>query len=92
MINAFVNIKTDKKHFKEVTNELLKIKGVSEVHIVTGNFDIIAVLRVSSHEDVAQIVTEHILEIDKILDTNTMMSLKSFSNYNLEKLYEELIK
>lgn len=91
MINAFVNIKCDKKAFSKISKELLSIKGVTEVHAITGDYDILVILRAKSHEIVSKVVTEEVLEIDNIIDTNTVIALASFSNYQIEEIYKDSI-
>ncbi len=88
MINAFIQIKTDaKKNFIKIAREILKIKGISEVHTVTGDYDIYAVLRAKNHEEIASIVTDKVHEISGIFDTNTVIALNSYADYNFSEIW-----
>lgn len=87
MVNAFVNIKCEKKTFSKIAKELLKIPNITEVYAVTGEFDLIAIIRASSHEAVSRIVTEDIMELDNIEDTNTVIALQTYSSFNLDELF-----
>jgi DNA-binding Lrp family transcriptional regulator len=87
MIHAFVNIKAERHSINEVTQKLLEIKGVSEVYSVTGDHDIIAVLRVNSHEQISKVVTEEILNIKNIISSKTVIAFKAYSKKDLEKMW-----
>jgi DNA-binding Lrp family transcriptional regulator len=88
MVNAFVNIKCEKKTFSKLAKELLKIKGVTEVYAVTGDFDLIAVIRAATHEIAAKIVTDSIMELESIEDTNTVIALNTYTQYDLDTIFK----
>jgi len=77
---AFVLIKVSPGHEEEVVDNLLKISEVTEVHIVPGNWDILAVVSskkevaIGSDEKVYRLVLEKIEKIKYVQDTNTMVS------------------
>jgi len=77
---AFVLIKVAPGHEEEVVDNLLKIHEVNEVHIVPGNYDILAVVSskkevaIGSDEKVYRLVLEKIEKIKHVQDTNTMVS------------------
>jgi DNA-binding Lrp family transcriptional regulator len=77
---AFVLIKVTPGHEEEVIDSLMKIPEVSEVHIVPGVWDILAVISakkevvVGGDEKVYRLVLEKIEKIKHVQDTNTMVS------------------
>jgi DNA-binding Lrp family transcriptional regulator len=77
---AFVLIKVTPGHEEEVVDNLMKIPEVKEVHIVPGDWDIIAVVSsqkeivVPSDEKVYKLVLDKISKIRHIQDTNTLVS------------------
>ena len=77
---AFVLIKVAPGHEDDVINDLMKIPEVHEVHIVPGNWDILAVISsqkevaIGSDEKVYRLVLEKIEKIKYVTDTNTMVS------------------
>ena len=77
---AFVLIKVAPGHEEEVVDNLLKIHEVKEVHIVPGNYDLLAVVSskkevaIGSDEKVYRLVLEKIEKIKHVQDTNTMVS------------------
>jgi DNA-binding Lrp family transcriptional regulator len=77
---AFVLVKVEPGHEKQVLDDLLKLKDVQEVHIVPGEWDLLAVLQIEreavvpSDQKVYNVVLEGVEKIKHIQDTNTMVS------------------
>jgi DNA-binding Lrp family transcriptional regulator len=77
---AFVLIKVAPGHEEEVVDNLMKVPDIKEVHIVPGDWDIIAVVSsqkeivVPSDEKVYKLVLDKISKIKHIQDTNTLVS------------------
>ncbi len=77
---AFVLLKVVPGHERKVADDLLKINEVQEVHIVPGEWDILAVVSsqkeivVPSDEKVYRLVVDKIQKIKHIQDTNTMVA------------------
>ena len=77
-MTALVNIKVEKRWMNDLAKTILEFKGVQEVLTVTGHYDIVVIIRASCHEEVSEIVTENILELDNILETNTVIAFQSY--------------
>jgi DNA-binding Lrp family transcriptional regulator len=58
MITAIVFVKADVARIPEVAEAIAALEGVSEVYSVTGQIDLIAMIRVSKHEDIAEVVAD----------------------------------
>ena len=77
---AFILVKVAPGHEEDVVDDLMKITDVKEVHIVPGDWDIIAVVSsqkeivVPSDEKVYKLVLDKISKIKHVQDTNTMVS------------------
>jgi DNA-binding Lrp family transcriptional regulator len=77
---AFVLIKVDPGSEDDVVSDLLKLEEVKEVHIIPGEWDILAVVEAekqvvfSSDETIYKVVLSKIEKIKHIRDTNTMVS------------------
>lgn len=77
---AFVLVKVAPGHEEEVVDELMKIPDVREVHIVPGDWDMLAVVSsqkeivVPSDEKVYKLVLDRISKIRHVQDTNTLVS------------------
>ena len=77
---AFVLLKVKPGNEEQVVDDLMKIEEIREVHIVPGEWDILAVISaqkeivVPSDEKVYKVVMEKIEKIRHVQDTLTMVS------------------
>lgn len=89
MINAFVLIKARPDAIAELAPALAAIDGVREAHSVAGSeIDVVAIITVPDHGAIADVVTEKIAKLPGILDTQTMIAFRSFSEAQLDATYE----
>jgi DNA-binding Lrp family transcriptional regulator len=88
MITAIVMINADRNSIPETAQQIADIGGVSEVYSVSGEFDIVAVLKVKQYEDLAELVTEHLLKMPAITHTRTLMAFRTFSKSDLEHVFD----
>ena len=63
MITAIVFVKADVARIPEVAEEIAALEGISEVYSVTGQIDLIAMVRVRQHEDVAGVVADKLNKV-----------------------------
>lgn len=78
MITAFVHISADPATIAPLGRALAGIDGIAEVYSVTGDDDLLAIVRVNDHERVARIVTEHIGALDGVLATRTSIAFRQY--------------
>lgn len=88
MVSAIVLLVTERDKINEVAEALTKIKGISEVFSVAGQYDLVAILRVPNNEALADLVTDKMLKVDGILDSETLISFKAYSKHDLEAMFE----
>jgi DNA-binding Lrp family transcriptional regulator len=87
LITAIVFIKADVARIPEIAQEIAAIEGVSEVYSVTGEIDLIALLRVRDHDDVADLVPDHLNKVAGIVSTETHIAFRAYSTYDLEAAF-----
>jgi DNA-binding Lrp family transcriptional regulator len=87
VITAIVFIKADVARIPQIAREIAAIGGVSEVYSVTGEIDLIALLRVRDHDDVADLVPDHINKVAGIVSTETHIAFRAYSTYDLEAAF-----
>jgi DNA-binding Lrp family transcriptional regulator len=87
MVTAIVMISADRTSIPETAQALAEIEGVAEVYSVSGEFDIVAILRVKEYEELAGLVTQKLLRIPTITRTQTHMAFQSFSKHDLEHIF-----
>lgn len=88
MVTSIILINTERTKINEVAEQLADLEGISEVYSVSGNYDLVAIARIPSNEDLATLVTKKLLTIDYILKSETMLAFKAFSRHDLEAMFE----
>lgn len=87
MITAIVFVKADVARIPEVAEQIAALEGVSEVYSVTGQIDLIAMVRVREHDDVAAVVADRLNKIDGVLETETHIAFRAYSRHDLESAF-----
>ncbi len=87
MVTSFILLTTDRLKVNDVAQKLTDIKGISEVYSVSGNYDLVAIVRVASNDELADLVTNRFVEIDGIETTDTMLAFKAYSTHDLESMF-----
>jgi len=85
--HSIVLIQAERSALQTLGGELADIEGVAEAYSVTGEWDFVAILRVRSHEQVAQVVTGRISQLAGVMRTHTMVAFEAFSRHDLEALF-----
>lgn len=87
MITAIVFIQADVAHLNEIAEKIADIVGVSEVYSVTGELDLLAMVRVRTHEDIAAVVADQVNKVEGVLSTQTQIAFQTFSQHDLEEAF-----
>lgn len=87
MISAIVLINTERSRVNAVADALGNIGGISEVYSVAGTYDLVAIIRVADNEALARVVTEHMLKVNGITKTETLIAFQAFSKHDLERMF-----
>ncbi len=88
MFTAMVLMHVQRGSVNETAQRLLAIEGVAEVYSVTGEYDLVAIIRVQQYEDLAEVVTARIGAVSTITDTETLMAFKVFSRDDLQQAWD----
>lgn len=88
MITAIVLIHTAAEAIPETAQAIADIEGVSEVYSCAGDVDLIAILRVAGHEDLANIIPARISKVPGVLNTDTHIAFRSYSSADTESAFE----
>jgi DNA-binding Lrp family transcriptional regulator len=88
MVTAILLVNVERNRIAAAARDILEIRGVKEVYSVAGEFDLVAIARVSQNDKLAQLVTEDLIRIEGITRTQTLISFRQYSDYDLEKLFE----
>ena len=88
MVMAVVLVNVDTDAPSRVAEELAGLPGVSEVYSVAGSYDLVAVLRVKTNEQLAELVTDRIRKVAGIRRTETLIAFRTYSKHDLESLFD----
>ena len=86
-VNAIVLMTVERGKVNEVAQRIIDIDGVSDVFSIAGRYDLAAILRVASNEDIANIVTEAIRAIPYITQTETLIAFKTYAKSDLDAAF-----
>lgn len=87
MVIAVILLKVARDRITEIAETLAGMEGISEVFSVSGRYDLVAIARVGSNEDLAELVTGRMLKIEGIQNTETMLAFRAYSRHDLEGMF-----
>ena len=87
MVHAVVLIQCEIDEIPEAAQAIADLDGVSEVYSVAGEFDLVAVVRVANHDDLATVIPGGIAKIDGVVRTETLIAFQVYSKHDLDRLF-----
>ena len=87
MVTAIVLMNADRMQIKDVAQKLVDMHQVTEVFSVAGRYDLIAMVRVKSTEEVTDTITEKIGSLQGITATETLIAFQTYSRHDLEHMF-----
>ena len=79
MRTIFVQIKTELGRAYEVADAAVQTERVSEVHSISGQYDLMAKCYLEDEDDIGRFVTEVIQTLPGVKDTFTLIAFKAFT-------------
>lgn len=87
MITAIVLIKTTVDRIPEIAESIAALDGVSEVYSVTGTHDLVALVRVREHDDLAEVIPGRLNKVSGVEHTETHIAFRTYSKHDLEAAF-----
>lgn len=87
MITAIVLIRTSVDRIPEIAQAVSELESVTEVFSVTGTYDLVAMVRVGAHEDLADVIPGRISKIDGVLATDTHVAFRTYAQRDLDAAF-----
>ena len=87
MVTAVVLIDAKREMVSETAQRLVDLAGVTEVYSVAGLHDLVAIIRTRSNEEMGDLITGSMLRMVGIEKTTTLVALKTYSRYDLERMF-----
>lgn len=88
MITTIVLIRADPKLIPQVATRIAGIDGVTEVYSVSGEWDLVAIVKVAEYDRIAQVVTEEFVKVPGIERTQTLTAFRAYSRKDLEQAWD----
>jgi DNA-binding Lrp family transcriptional regulator len=88
MVTAMVLVNVQRGQINETAQRLLEVDGIAEVYSVTGDYDLVAVLRFQNYEELADVVTRHMQQLPTITKTHTLMAFQCYSRADLQQAWD----
>lgn len=87
LTTAIVQIDVEADRIPEAAEAIVNIDGVTEVYSITGDWDLLAMVRVSDHEKLADIIPNRISKVDGVIRTETQLAFRAYSRHDLEAAF-----
>ena len=88
MVTAIVLIKAETNRIPDLADKIADMAGVSEVFSVAGRHDLVAIVRVSKNEDLAEVISDKMRHLQGIVEMETMIAFRAYSRQELEAGFE----
>jgi DNA-binding Lrp family transcriptional regulator len=86
-VHAVVLIQCDIDEIPEAAQAIAELDGVSEVYSVAGEFDLVAIVRVAEHDDLAKVIPGGIAKLEGVDRTETLIAFHVYSKHDLERMF-----
>ena len=87
MITAIVTVHAAVDRIPEVAQAIADLEGVSEVYSVAGDVDLVAMVRVREHEELAEVIAGRLNKVEGITETQTLIAFQAYSKHDLEATF-----
>ena len=87
VVTAFVLISVEPSRIATLAQQLSDLKGIGEVYSVAGDEDLVAIVRVQHHDELAEVVTQRISALEGIVATRTLIAFQAYSKHDLEAMW-----
>ena len=87
MVHAIVLLEVERDKINTIAEQLVDMKGISEVYSVAGRYDLAVIVWVKNNDELAEAVTNQMLKITGITKSETLISFRVHSKYELERIF-----
>jgi DNA-binding Lrp family transcriptional regulator len=87
MVTSIILMNVERTRINEVAAQMVDFDEISEVYSVSGKYDLIAIVRVRANEDLSNLVTTKLRNVEGITATETMLAFQAYSKHDLESMF-----
>jgi DNA-binding Lrp family transcriptional regulator len=88
VITTIVLCSIEPRLIPQAAMKLAGCDGVAEVYSVSGEWDLVVIVRVAEYEQIARVVTEVFPTIPGLLKTTTLTAFRAYSKKDLEQAWD----
>lgn len=88
MVAGVVLIRAQREHIPAAAQAVAEIDGVAEVYSVSGDWDLVAIIRVPEWEGIAEVVTEKLARVEGLERTTTLVAFRVFSRKDMAGAFD----
>ncbi len=80
-------MRAEPRRIADLAVALADVDGVAEVYSTAGEADIVAVVRVRHHDELADVVTRRVNGLEGVLETRTLIAFRAYSRHDLDSMW-----
>ena len=88
MVAAVVLIRAARELIPAAARAVAGIEGVAEVYSVSGDWDLVAIVRVPDWEQIADVVADKLSKVPGLVRTYTLVAFRVYSRQDLERAFD----
>jgi len=87
VITAIVLVHTAADRIPETAQAIADLDGVTEVYSCAGDVDLIAVVKVAQHDQLADVIAGGLSKVEGVRSTDTHIAFRSYSRADTEATF-----
>jgi DNA-binding Lrp family transcriptional regulator len=87
VVTAIVLVKTDVARIPETAEAIAQLAAVTEVYSVTGQFDLVAMVRVREYDELSDVIPGLLDKVPGVSHTETHVAFRTYSRHDLEAAF-----
>ncbi len=87
MVTALVLLTVARDKVNDLAETLADLEGITEVYSLAGRYDLAVIIRVKDNDQLAEVVTNHMLKVEGILTSETLVAFRVHSRHDLESMF-----
>ena len=88
MITTIVLIRAEPSSLPATAQRLAEIEGVTDVYSVSGDWDLVAIVKVAEYDRIAHVVTEVFPTVPGLQRTQTLTAFRAYSKKDLQQAWD----
>ncbi len=87
MVTAVVLLTVSREKVNAIAEQLADMEGITEVYSVAGRYDLAVIIRAKDNDQLAELVTHHMLKVKGIITSETLIAFRVHSRHDLEGMF-----